>query len=176
MSTNINSVFEVHNRHKAVWQPFNLYNKYSTGETGLAQLLTGGSEHWGAITGATSVFDTYYDEYGEVVDGMAATLEHIIEILSGAAASGIPPDASNEAKAYFNHYVSDFGGHKLTPSTMTLTLIDILMIEALAKSTSTKATSHFNAYFQPIKSALEIVKRIEGADRYSYVRVIIWAS
>ncbi|MDD4280189.1 MAG: hypothetical protein PHX74_10705 [Candidatus Sumerlaeales bacterium] len=179
MSTNINSIFEYVNQKTGKWETANLYKKYSDGAFNIAQLITGNSEYWAAISG-DDPFDFPINDEGEVLDNLVDPLERIEEIIIDSSSGNVPSNASSDTKEYYEQFgMSGWGAdtdRKQYPQCVTYTLRDLDLLEMLAKGASAKALRFYTKYFAQIRWLLYSVQRSEYISKGSDVRVVIWAS
>lgn len=177
MSTNIYSAFEYVDQKTGRWETEGLYKYRREGVYDLAQLITGHSEHWAAISG-DEPFDFPINDNGETFDNMVDPLEQIDEIIKYATSGDIPPNAATHTKEYYEKFVSsgleNNSGIKYHPPCVTYTLRDLSMLEMLARSVSPKAVRFYNKYFAQIQWLLRTIMLMEYVNGGSDVRVIIW--
>lgn len=171
------SVFEYVDQKTGKWETANLYRKYSNETYDIAQLITGNSEYWAAISG-DDPFDFPINDDGEVLDNLVDPLERIEEIITDATFGNIPSNASGDTKEYYEQFgVSGWNSDpdkKQYPECVIFTLRDLDLLEMLAKGSSAKALRFYTKYFAQIRWLLYSVQRSEYISKSSDVRVLIW--
>ena len=173
MSKYLYSVFETWNNLDNKWETANLYSKGRDGEYRLAQLITGNSEYWRALSG-DEPFDFPFDDNGEEVDNLIDPIERINKITDDALYEAMPNNASDVAKEYYSKFLQTIGRATDAPQCAVYTLQELDMLELLAKAASAKATRFFNKHFAQIRWLLNAVMRMNYESNGSFVRVIIW--
>lgn len=172
------SVFEYVDQKTGKWETANLYKKYSNETYDIAQLITGNSEHWAAISGEEP-FDFPFNDDGDAIDNLVDPIERIEELIIDATSSSIPSNASGDTKEYYEQFgVSGWDSDpdkKQYPECVVFTLRDLELLEMLAKGASAKALRFYNKYFAQIRWLLYTVMRMEYVSKASDVRVIIWS-
>lgn len=177
MSKSVYSVFEYVDQKTGKWETANLYKRYGNGVYDIAQLITGNSEYWAAISGEEP-FDFLFNDDGDAIDNLVDPIGRIEELIIDARSGNIPSNASGDTKEYYEQFgVSGWSSDpdkKRYPECVVFTLRDLDLLEMLAKGASAKALRFYTKYFAQIRWLLYSVQRSEYISKGSDARVLIW--
>ena len=132
MSKGVYSVFEYVDQKTGKWETANLYKRYGNGVYDIAQLITGNSEYWAAISGEKP-FDFPFNDDGDAIDNLVDPIGRIEELIIDARSGNIPSNASGDTKEYYEQFgVSGWNSDpdkKRYPECVVFPLRDLDLLE-----------------------------------------------
>lgn len=174
MARYLYSAVEVYDVTKGKWELKSYYTKDNNGDYRPAQLLTGGVSEFEFLTGATDL-SSYLDDHDEPDETIDIALNQIGQIIDGCMEyGGLPQDASDELKEYFNGFITEIGGQKSFPRVTQYTLCELLLIRECVKGLPPIGRANFDRYFAPVVALLYMIYYAVYLTKSTHIRVLLW--